>query len=79
VPPEGTSAIRMGDRLESAGYLLSYRSEYLMKRNFIQICLMGECSKEQVAPVLVIMKGFSPRAGELPDAITLSRLTAKAQ
>jgi aspartate aminotransferase-like enzyme len=79
VPPEGVSAIRMGDRLEGAGYLLSYRSEYLMKRNFIQICLMGECTKELVAPVLVIMQGFSPHAGDLPGAITLSRLMAKAQ
>jgi acyl-phosphate glycerol 3-phosphate acyltransferase len=78
VPPEGVNALRMGERLESAGYLLSYRSEYLVKRNFIQICLMGECTKELVAPVLIIMKGFSPRAGELPSAVTLSRLLAKA-
>jgi len=36
------SSETMGKRLENEGYLLSYRSSYLLKRNWLQICLMGE-------------------------------------
>ncbi|KJS50602.1 MAG: hypothetical protein VR66_01840 [Peptococcaceae bacterium BRH_c23] len=32
----------VGKRLEKEGYYLSYRSSYLLKRNWLQICLMGE-------------------------------------
>ncbi len=50
--PEEISAERVGDRLEEAGFLISYRSSYLLKRNWIQICLMGESSRERLRPVL---------------------------
>ena len=43
---------RIGDRLEEAGYLLSYNSDYLLERNWIQVCLMGECSREAIEPLL---------------------------
>jgi len=36
------SSEAVGKRLEEEGYLLSYRSSYLIKRNWLQICLMGE-------------------------------------
>ena len=43
---------RIGARLEEAGYLLSYNSDYLLERNWIQICLMGESSRETIESVL---------------------------
>lgn len=43
--PESISSLEMGDLLGSEGILVSYRSEYLVKKNHIQICLMGECQK----------------------------------
>ena len=36
---------QIGAQLEDAGYLLGYQSNYLLKRNWIQLCLMGEWSQ----------------------------------
>ena len=52
----------VGRRLEEAGYLLNYRSEYLLRHNWIQICLMGECSREIVTPLLEVLKSCSTEA-----------------
>jgi predicted DNA-binding protein (MmcQ/YjbR family) len=30
---------------------LSYNSGYLRRKNWIQICLMGECPREKIVPV----------------------------
>ena len=34
--------------MQEAGFLLSYNSEYLREKNWIQICLMGETTREKV-------------------------------
>ena len=41
-----------GALLETAGYLLNYRSEYLLRRNWIQICLMGDFNTERIPGLL---------------------------
>jgi aspartate aminotransferase-like enzyme len=53
---DGLDSGEVGDALARAGYLLSYRSEYLLARNWIQISLMGEHSKEQLRPLLEAFK-----------------------
>jgi aspartate aminotransferase-like enzyme len=50
LPPEMNS-LKIGEAMQEAGYLLSYNSEYLRRKNWIQICLMGECLHEKVVPV----------------------------
>ena len=50
--PLEVSARMVGDKLQEAGYLLSYASEYLLRHNWIQICLMGECSRDALQPVI---------------------------
>ena len=45
VLPDGISSLEMGKLLEDEGILASYRSEYLIEKNQIQICFMGECQK----------------------------------
>ncbi|HTR40186.1 MAG TPA: GNAT family N-acyltransferase [Pseudomonadales bacterium] len=47
LPPEMDS-VKMGNAMQEAGYLLSFNSEYLRRKNWIQICLMGECTREKV-------------------------------
>jgi aspartate aminotransferase-like enzyme len=47
LPPEMNSQ-KTGETMQEAGYLLSYNSEYLRHKNWIQICLMGECTREKV-------------------------------
>lgn len=47
LPPEMNST-RIGEAMQEAGYLLSCHSEYLRRKNWIQACLMGECTREKV-------------------------------
>jgi aspartate aminotransferase-like enzyme len=46
--PRDVSSEKIGWQLYQEGYLLSYKSEYLVRRNWIQICLMGEWSRENL-------------------------------
>ncbi|HYN09394.1 MAG TPA: GNAT family N-acetyltransferase [Vicinamibacterales bacterium] len=43
--PPSRSAIALGDRLQRHGLLVAYQSEYLERRNWFQIGLMGHCSQ----------------------------------
>ena len=54
LPPEMNS-LKIGGLIQEAGYFLSYNSEYLRRRNWIQICLMGECTREKVVSLLNAM------------------------
>jgi aspartate aminotransferase-like enzyme len=51
LPPE-INSVRFGDAMEASGWLLSCNSEYLRRRNWVQICLMGEFRRGEVLPVL---------------------------
>jgi aspartate aminotransferase-like enzyme len=42
VLPREIDSRTIGAQLRSKGFLLSYQSDYLLERNWIQICLMGE-------------------------------------
>jgi aspartate aminotransferase-like enzyme len=46
--PSGVNSADIGWQLYREGYLLSYKSEYLLRRNWIQICVMGEWSRENL-------------------------------
>jgi aspartate aminotransferase-like enzyme len=50
LPPEMNS-VKIGEAMQEAGYLLSYNSGYLRRKNWIQICLLGECTYEKVISV----------------------------
>jgi aspartate aminotransferase-like enzyme len=54
LPPEMNS-LKIGGLIQEAGYLLSYNSEYLRKKNWMQICLMGECTREKLVSLLNAM------------------------
>ncbi|MCG6935037.1 MAG: aminotransferase class V-fold PLP-dependent enzyme [Proteobacteria bacterium] len=45
VLPKAISSLDMGKLLEEEGILVSYRSEYLIAKNQIQVCFMGDCQK----------------------------------
>jgi aspartate aminotransferase-like enzyme len=51
LPPERES-VKIGALIQESGYLLSYNSEYLRRKNWMQICLMGECTREKVVSLL---------------------------
>jgi aspartate aminotransferase-like enzyme len=51
LPPEADSA-EFGARMLESGFLLSFNSEYLRRKNWIQISLLGECSEEKVVALV---------------------------
>jgi aspartate aminotransferase-like enzyme len=42
--PSGTDSVRIAQALKRDGIYLAHESEYLQRRNWLQICLMGECN-----------------------------------
>jgi aspartate aminotransferase-like enzyme len=46
--PSGQDSVELGQKLHDTGFLLSYNSDYLRHRNWIQICLMGQYSAEKL-------------------------------
>lgn len=50
--PESMDSVKIGNLIQESGYLLSYNSEYLKQRNWIQICLMGESGQERLVSLL---------------------------
>jgi aspartate aminotransferase-like enzyme len=53
--PRDVSALKIGDRLADAGFHLSYKSDYLLERNWIQICLMGQYTPETLDQMLTTL------------------------
>jgi aspartate aminotransferase-like enzyme len=49
--PRAAGSAAIGAELQKQGFLLSVNSQYLLERNWIQICLMGESSRAQLASV----------------------------
>ena len=50
--PEELNSTKIGALIQESGYLLSYNSEYLRRRNWFQICLMGDCAREKLVSLL---------------------------
>jgi len=57
--PRQLSSGVIGTKLEHEGYFTSYRSDYLLKRNWIQICPMSSLSKTDLEPLLRIFRKLS--------------------
>ena len=54
LPPTLQSG-ELGEEMDRAGHLLSYRSGYLLERNWVQIALMGEVQREQLEALLAAL------------------------
>jgi aspartate aminotransferase-like enzyme len=68
LPPAQSSA-QLGLQLQKAGYLLSYNSDYIRQRNWIQICLMGEYSQERLESLTTWLgKNAAPAQAPAPAA-----------
>ena len=57
--PKVLNSIKIGNKLKHYGFELSFNSEYLVKRNFIQICLMGNWSKSGLKKFPATLKKVS--------------------
>ncbi len=50
--PADMDSVKIGRQLHEAGFLLSCNSDYLRRRNWLQICLMGEFAREKLVSLL---------------------------
>jgi aspartate aminotransferase-like enzyme len=68
--PEQTPAARLARRMERSGFVLAHRSDYLMRRNWFQICLMGTWDAralERLPDVLAAHARAVARPSDTPD------------
>jgi aspartate aminotransferase-like enzyme len=56
--PNWLNSKELGQRLQDEGFLLHWRSRYLIERNWIQIALMGECSQDQIKPLFHLLSSI---------------------
>lgn len=56
VPETGVSAAEIGEELEMRGFWLSYRSDYLLQRNWIQIALLGDPARASIEKLLRVLR-----------------------
>ena len=54
-PPPGLPALALGEALEERNVWVSYRSGYLLERNLLQVCLMGEHHRRGLEELLVAL------------------------
>ncbi|HEX2723978.1 MAG TPA: hypothetical protein VHM24_13765, partial [Gemmatimonadaceae bacterium] len=59
--PYDVSSEELGIRLEEDGFATSYRSEYLRKRNWIQVCLMGNYRRDCLGPLVSALTDLAER------------------
>ena len=54
--PQPLNSVRIGSLIQESGYLLSYNSDYLRQRNWIQVCFMGDCALEKLVSLCNALK-----------------------
>jgi aspartate aminotransferase-like enzyme len=67
VPPDGISATTIGDALQRRGWLVAYQSEYLVRRGWFQISLMGDCTRTDLEGLLAALAQLSTSRGFRQD------------
>jgi aspartate aminotransferase-like enzyme len=72
--PGAFNSVTVGNLVQESGYLISFNSEYLRRRNWVQICLMGECRQEKLVSLLnalnrVCFRRRSPKGESAADAV----------
>jgi aspartate aminotransferase-like enzyme len=61
--PPSWSVTALGDRLQRHGLLVAYQSEYLERRNWFQVGLMGHCTEAHLERLISALARIMPRAG----------------
>ena len=57
----------VGGRAREAGLLLSHQSQYLINRNWVQVCLMGSYSRDDLARLVDFLEGL---VAEVPPPVS---------
>jgi aspartate aminotransferase-like enzyme len=68
--PDSMNSVAIGNLLKESGFLLSYNSDYLRGKNWIQICLMGEIAREKVVALTGALERICcPARKEIKSAV----------
>jgi len=54
--PHHYSSLDIGEQLEEKGFYTYYKSDYLRERNWLQICMMNEISRDIWSPLLLQLR-----------------------
>ena len=78
--PVDMDSVKIGRQLHEAGFLLSCNSDYLQRRNWLQICLMGEFAREKLVSLLNHLNRvcFRPLHQAQGDVVEISSLSSGA-
>ncbi|HEY1788941.1 MAG TPA: aminotransferase class V-fold PLP-dependent enzyme [Verrucomicrobiae bacterium] len=71
--PADVSSAKFGGAMQEAGYLLSFNSEYLRRRNWAQVCLLGECAREKVVALANSMNRVYSKLNPDADRVAKAR------
>lgn len=63
--PDHISSVACGDAMAERGFLLSYRSGYLIKANLLQICLMGHTEPAQQDELSTSLLAYFQQVGKI--------------
>ena len=63
-------AERVGAEMEKTGFHLSYQSAYLLRRGWVQVCLMGDYPRDQLSPLVDRLASIATTAS-LPSTTTV--------
>jgi aspartate aminotransferase-like enzyme/GNAT superfamily N-acetyltransferase len=74
--PVSLPADLLARRMERRGYLLAQRSAYLVRRNWVQICLMGEWDDAALEVLPEVLASQARGSADLPSVAPLSATTA---
>jgi aspartate aminotransferase-like enzyme/GNAT superfamily N-acetyltransferase len=66
------SSAEIGEELEMRGFWLSYRSNYLLEKNWIQIALLGDPSRASLEKVLTVLRVVCGRRAAAKSAAKTS-------
>ncbi len=58
--PQWLGSEQVGKRLQDSGFLVHWRSLYLIKKNWIQIAFMGRHDKGETAPLFKLLSSLKP-------------------
>src|SRR5258706_5725492 len=74
--PQDLDSVKIGNMMQESGYLLSYNSEYLRRKNWLQICLMGECAQDKLLSLLNALNRVCFRRRPAKEAADSAQVTA---
>jgi aspartate aminotransferase-like enzyme len=85
LPPPGVAALALGEALEEREIWVSYRSSYLVERDLLQVCLMGEHHRWELVELLEVLTALvaAARSSGLhsapPSGLAVSAINSRAE